>query len=294
MSAELELSAIENMLPERPPDGHKGTFGHVFILAGSRGFLGSSRLASEAALRAGAGLVTLGVPEVLADVAATFLVEVMARPLPATEAGSLAAAALEPALAFAKEKDAIVLGPGLGQHLETTEFIHGFLEKNTRPLLLDADGLNALSKQQALLAHIPAPAVFTPHPGEMARLLECTIKEVQDAREHAATTLAEKTGKTVVLKGAVTLIAAPDGKLVHSPGGNSGMATGGTGDVLSGIIGSLLGQGLKPWEAACLGVYAHGLAGDLAAEAKTERGMVASDIIRALPEAWRIMQGGKP
>ena len=286
MSTDLSLKAVKALLPERPDAGHKGTFGHLFVLAGSRGFTGAAKLACLAAGRSGVGLVTLGIAHPLAEGVAGVLLESMTLPLPTTGAETLSYAAVEPALVFAKDKQAVALGPGLSTHPDTAEFVHRFITQCPCPMVIDADGLNALSDNPALLKECIAPVLLTPHPGEMARLMHCSTAGVQADREAVALTFAKTQQCIVVLKGHNTVIASPEGEVTINPTGNQGMAKGGSGDVLSGILGGLLAQGMPPYDAACLGVYLHGLAGDLAAKNKTPRGMIASDIIDALPDAW--------
>ena len=292
MATEIDIALARDLLPQRPADGHKGAFGHVFIVAGSRGFTGAAKMACEAAARSGVGLVTLGVPRPLADVLAASLIEPMSLPLPATEAESFALAALEPALEFARTKQAVVLGPGISQHPDTAAFALEFVRRCPAPTLVDADGLNALSTDPGALEAAAGPRVLTPHPGEMARLIGRGSEEVQRDREGVALEFAERYGCVVVLKGHRTVIAGPGGAVRVNPTGNSGLASGGTGDVLSGLVGGLMAQGVAGFDAATLGVYVHGLAGDLAAQAKTQRGMVASDVIEALGAAWRAVEQG--
>lgn len=291
MSESITMEQVRALVPARPETGHKGTFGHVFILAGSRGFTGAAKLAADAAARSGVGLVTVGIPAPVADVVAAGLLEPMSLPLPATDAASLAEEALRPALAFTATKDAAVLGPGLSQHLDTRRFILGFVRQCPVPLIVDADGLNALSADpDALRREDGLARIVTPHPGEMARLTRSTTQAVQADRETCAARFAAEYGCVVVLKGHRTVVADPAGNVRINPTGNSGMATGGTGDVLSGLIGGLLAQGLGAFDAAVLAVYLHGRAGDFAAERMTQRGMVAGDVIRALPDAWRVLE----
>jgi len=295
MATEIDIALARGLVPQRPADGHKGTFGHVFVLAGSRGFTGAAKMACEAAARSGAGLVTAGVPRPLADVVAASLIETMSLPLPATDAESFALDALAPALEFAGTKQAVVLGPGLSQHADTRAFVVEFLRQCTVPTLVDADGLNALSADPAALDTQAGSRVLTPHPGEMARLIGGKSSDVQRDREGAARAFAEHHGCALVLKGHRTVVADPDGDVRVNTTGNSGLASGGTGDVLSGLVGGLMAQGMAGFDAATLGVYLHGLAGDLAAQAKTERGMIASDVIDAIPAAWRVVEaGGRP
>lgn len=290
MQIEVDYPLARGLLPKRPPDAHKGTFGHVFIVAGSRGFTGAAKLACDAAARSGVGLVTAGVPRPLADIVASALVEPMSLLLPATEAESLALEALGPALKFAEGKNAVVLGPGLSQHPATCEFALEFIRQCPVPMLVDADGLNALSRDLSALRGTPSERVLTPHPGEMSRLSGIATKDIQADREGVAARFANEHHCVVALKGHRTVIADPDGSVYVNSTGNDGLATGGTGDVLAGLIGGLMAQGLCVRDAAILGVYVHGCAGDLAAIKKTARGMVASDVLAEIPEVWRRLE----
>lgn len=290
MATIVTVEKARSLLPKRASDAHKGDFGHVFLLAGSRGFAGAAKLAARAAERSGVGLVTLGVPEPLQESVASGLAETMTLGLPAGKDGCLAAAAAMPALDFAQQKSAVGLGPGLGQGEGASQFVETFAVRCPVPFALDADGLNALSGRADLLALKQAPCVLTPHPGEMARLLQCTVPEVQADRETAALRLAEKAQAVVVLKGAGTLITEAGGPIYINPTGNQGLAKGGSGDVLTGLLAGLLAQGIAPLGAAQLAVFAHGLAADLAAESIGARGMIASDVIAHLPAAWRSIE----
>jgi len=290
MATEISIALLKSILPSRPVDAHKGSFGHLFVIAGSRGFTGAAKLACEAAGRSGAGLVTVGVPESLGDIIATSLTETMSVLLPSTDAETLAESALEPALELAATKNAVVLGPGLSQHLETQAFVLKFVRRCTVPILVDADGLNALSVRPSALQERKEPCVITPHPGEMSRLLKLGTATVQENREDAVIEAARRFGCVAVLKGHRTLIADPTGDVFVNPTGNNGLAKGGSGDVLSGIIGALMAQGMGAFQAAILGVYVHGLAADIAARDKTRRGMIASDVIESLPSAWSALE----
>ncbi|MCJ7839168.1 MAG: NAD(P)H-hydrate dehydratase [Burkholderiales bacterium] len=295
MALEITLGIAGKLLPQRSPDAHKGTFGHVFVVAGSRGFTGAVKMCCDAAMRSGAGLVTCGIPAPLGDVIGATLYEPMSLLLPATEQESLSRDAVGPALEFAEGKDAVVLGPGLSRNPQTQEFVLEFVRRVHAPMLIDADGLNALSGRPDVLLESAGPRVLTPHPGEMARLVGMKAAVVAADRESVASAFAARYLCALVLKGRNTLVVGPgQGKSVRGPyvntTGNSGLASGGTGDVLSGVIGGLMAQGMDPLDAAVLGVYAHGLAGDLAAAAKTQRGMIASDVINALPDAWRLIE----
>ncbi|MBI5094241.1 MAG: NAD(P)H-hydrate dehydratase [Candidatus Hydrogenedentes bacterium] len=285
--SELNLESVRTLAPARPPDAHKGVFGHVLVIAGSRGFTGAARLAAEAASRSGVGLVTLAVPHSLADIAAMASSEIMTMRLPQSPAETFAHTAAVPAIQASTSRTAVVLGPGLSQHAETKAFVQDFARQCAKPLLIDADGLNCLGKDPELLKSAPARRVLTPHPGEMSRLTGLPVSEIQAKRQHIASEFARAFECVLVLKGHRTVIAEPGGPVYINTTGNSGLAKGGTGDVLAGFIGGLLAQGMPASDAARLGVYLHGLAGDLAAAAKTERGMIAGDVITFLPEAWK-------
>lgn len=290
----LTLDIARRMLPVRPADGHKGTFGHLLILGGACGFTGAVKLAAMAGARSGTGLVTAGIPASLAHVVGAGLLEVMTHPLPETNGTSFSEAAIEPALAFARDKQAVVLGPGLSRHPETVRFAQAIVRRCPCPLLVDADGLNGLAEDVSVLQEAAAPVVVTPHPGEMARLCGVGTAEIQADRERVARNFAENHGCVVVLKGKGTVVAKPEqgATLYVNTTGNDGLATGGTGDVLSGLIGGLMAQGMAMEDAAALGVFVHGRAGDIAAASKTARGMIAGDVVDALPAAWHELEQG--
>lgn len=289
----LEPGFIKNYIKPPAPDAHKGDMGRVFIIAGSKGMTGACALSGLGAARCGAGLVTLGVPESLNDILEVKVTEVMTLPLPDTGEGTLSEEALKPALEFAQKCDAVVIGPGLSCHQETEKFVRSFVAECERPMVIDADGINNLSRSPGVLKEAKAPVVITPHPGEMARLLSMTPREVQENRWDVAKKAGETFGCTVVLKGARTLIYSPGHPVYINPTGNPGMATGGSGDVLAGMIGAFLARGLDAVEAAAAGVYLHGLAGDAAAEKKGEIPLVAGDIIENIPEALKYLQEGE-
>jgi len=292
MCSLLQHAEVAELLPPRHPEDHKGAFGHVFILAGSRGLSGAAKLTALAAARSGAGLVTLGVPHPIGDVVAASLLEIMTQLFPSTDNETIALDAMGRALRIAAAKNAVVLGPGLGSHPNTTSFVQEFTIRCSAPLVIDADGLNALAPEPNVLSEREAPLVITPHPGEMARLTNSSVGEVQAHREEVARSFAKTYRCVVVLKGHQTVIAAPDGRTALNPTGNHGMATGGSGDVLAGLLGGFIAQGCAPFEAACLAVYLHGLAGDAAAETMTPRAMIAGDLLNALPEAFRRLENG--
>jgi len=255
--------------------------------------VGAAALAAHGALRSGAGLVTIAIAESVEPVLAAKTSSAMTLPLPAANANCIAAAALAPALRATESADCVGVGPGLGRHPETLQFLSGLLQDLNKPLVLDADGLNLVSDglHQELKA-CPPSKILTPHPGEMSRLLDTTIQEVQNDRKAAALEAARNYGAVVVLKGAGTVVT--DGRRVHiNATGNPGMATGGAGDVLTGILCALVGQGLEPLDAARLGAHVHGLAGDLAAAVLGQVSLTASDLVEYLPAAYQALEKGR-
>jgi ADP-dependent NAD(P)H-hydrate dehydratase / NAD(P)H-hydrate epimerase len=294
MTTDITFAMARALLPPRPADSHKGTYGHVFVIAGGPGFTGAPAMVCLGAYRSGAGLVTAGVPAPAANAAMAGVFEAMTLHLPATEDGVLGPDAVEPALEFAKGKSAVALGPGITQHDAAVRFVQDFLPQCPVPLVLDADGLNAVSRDTGILQRIEQPCIVTPHPGEMARLTGLSTKQVQAARDEVAAAFAKDHGCIVALKGWRTVVATPEGAVYVNTTGNAGMASGGTGDVLCGVTAALLAQGLAPDAAARLAVYVHGLAGDHAAAAQGQRAMMARDLIAALPAAWQQLDAGAP
>ena len=278
---------LRGLLKKRSRDSHKGDFGHVFILAGSRGLTGAAALCSNAALRSGAGLVTLGIPASLNSIMSRKLTEVMTISLAETKEGTLSLKAEVDILKKIKTSDVVVLGPGLSQYPETQKLINRIILKIEKPMVMDADALNAISKNTGALKKIKSRFAVTPHPGEMSRLINKSMEYVKNNRLIVAKKFSHDYNAVVVLKGAGTVVAAPDGKYYINTTGNPGMATAGSGDVLTGIIAGLLGQRLNMFNAARLGVYIHGLAGDLAAKDKGEIGLIAGDILEKIPYAIR-------
>ena len=269
----------------RRPDAHKGRFGHVLVLAGSTGFAGAACLCAQAALGSGAGLVTLGVPASLLPVVAAKLTACMTRPFREVPGGAFSLGALGDILAFAEACDVVALGPGIGRRRSTEMLVHALVRRLGCPLVLDADGLNALEGRLGVLPAARASLVLTPHPGEMARLTGLSTADIQAQRPMVAAELARAHGLILVLKGHRTVVA--DGREVYeNHTGNPGMASGGTGDVLTGIIAGLLAQRLEPFEAACLAVYLHGLAGDLAVAETGEQALTATDLLDHLGGAF--------
>ena len=279
----LRAEDVGRWLRPRPPDSHKGTFGHVLVVAGSRGKLGAALLSAEGTARAGAGLTTLMVPETLQPLAEARVPEVMTLGLP-DEAGEFAVTAAERVGAALEGRAAIVCGPGLGVGDGSRALVRAILERAVGPVVLDADGLNAVAGSRVLHRRQGA-TVVTPHPGEMSRLAERSTADVQGDRPGTARRFAAETGAVCVLKGARTIVADPAGRLAICPTGNPGLASGGSGDVLAGVIGGLLSQGLSPFEAAALAVYVHGAAADAIAARQGEVGLLARDLLAEIPAA---------
>ncbi|HEY73262.1 MAG: NAD(P)H-hydrate dehydratase [Chloroflexi bacterium] len=296
---------VREWLPLRPPDSHKGTFGKTLIVAGSVNYTGAAYLSGAAATRAGTGLATMALPAAIHTAVAARLAEATYLLLP-HELGVIASSAARVVAERIEEYDALLLGPGLGCERETIAFVEALLGGGGRrrlgfgggeedkalpsplpPLVVDADGLNILAQMENWPERLPPESVLTPHPGEMARLMNCTIGDVQADRVAAARSQSAAWGQVVVLKGAHTVVAAPDGRIGIEPFVNSGLATAGTGDVLAGTIVALLAQELGAFEAAAAGAYLHGLAGELARAELGAAGMVAGDVLARLPQAWR-------
>ena len=284
----ITAELVRSWLPERPADGHKGTFGKCYLLCGSTGYTGAPILSSRAAVRSGTGLVFLGVPESIYTIAAVKSDEAMPAPLPAGEDGTLSAQALEPALTKMAGCDAALIGPGLGRSEGVEEVVQRVMETVQYPLVLDADGINAISGHMDILyRRRESPTIVTPHDGEFARM----GGDLSDGdRVTAARKFAMTFGCLLVLKGHRTIICLPDGEIFVNTTGNSGMAKGGSGDVLSGILVSLLAQGLHPVKAAVCAVWIHGRAGDLCAERFGERAMTPSDMIAVLGEVFKELE----
>ncbi|MCL4523367.1 MAG: NAD(P)H-hydrate dehydratase, partial [Acidobacteria bacterium] len=287
----LEPGEFSALPLARRRGGHKGDYGHALIIAGSRGKTGAAVLSAMGALRAGAGLVTVATPERVLPIVASHVPEMMTEPLAGTDADTISMRGLDYGrlAEIARGKNALALGPGLGTHPETQQFVRAVLRESELPVILDADGLNAFAGRAEELRERKAPLAVTPHPGEMARLLGCTTAQVQADRLKIALQAAAQWNATVVLKGYHTIIAAPDGRAFINSTGNPGMATGGTGDVLTGMLAGLTAQfTTAQWERVLgLGVYLHGRAGDLAAEQFGEASLIATDLVATIPRAWR-------
>ncbi len=282
---------IDSLLPQRKPDGHKGDFGKLFILAGSTGLTGAAALAAKASARSGLGLVTVGCPHSLNSILETKLTEAMSYPLPdVARKGALAKRGLGEVRKKIAENDAVIIGPGIGRHFETGELIRRLVSTLDKPTIIDADGLNAFEKDREALTSEHTKFVLTPHPGEFRRLIDEDIPENLYDRFDLIRKYAHKYNSVIIYKSSPTLIVDPMGQLFLNPTGNNGMATGGTGDVLSGIIGSFLAQGVSPLGSALCGAYIHGLCGDIAAAEYGERAMIAGDLIDFLPEAFGLVE----
>lgn len=280
----LESGSIKKTLKPRQANSHKGSFGHVFVLAGSTGKTGAAAFASLGAMSGGAGLVTLGIPKSLNPIMARKLTEVMTMPLPESIPGVFGYEAFDEIAKFIKDKEVVALGPGLTTHESVRKLVLSIVRQSPIPLVIDADGINCLTGNTAVLKRAKAQIVITPHPGEMARLVGMTTKDVQADRIGIASRFAKTHKVIVALKGVRTIIAEPSGRIFINPTGNPGMATAGTGDVLAGMIGGFIAQGYNTLDAANTAVYLHGLAGDEVAKKRGEIGMMATDILNILPQ----------
>ena len=268
----------------RQPNTHKGDYGHLLVIAGSVGKTGAAAMACEAALRTGAGLVTLAIPKSLNAIMEMKLTEVMTEPLPETPKQTLSLRAFSSIVRLCENKKAVIIGPGVGTFKETQSLLVKLLRALDVPVILDADGLTALTSQSKVLPVSNRSLILTPHPGEMARLIRSSSKEVQDDRISVSRSFSQSNHLYLVLKGHRTLIATPKGEVFINPTGNPGMASGGTGDVLTGMIGGLLCQGFDILQSLQVAIYLHGLAGDLMARELGEKSLIATDIIQKIPE----------
>lgn len=270
----------------RPDDSNKGTLGSLLCICGSYGMAGAAIMAGKAALRCGSGLLKIAVPKSIYPVCATNILESVYYPLEETSNGVISSKNTDFLLEMCEKSSAVVIGCGLSVCDDTKNLVQSVITNCEKPLVIDADALNCICNKPEFLKNLKAPAIITPHPGEMARLLHSTPKTVNSNRENTAINFAKKFGVVTVLKGAGTIIASPDGEVYINHTGNSGMATGGSGDVLSGIIGSLLAQGASPINAAAAGVFLHGTIGDLAAEKLGKISMLPTDMIDMIPTAY--------
>jgi hydroxyethylthiazole kinase-like uncharacterized protein yjeF len=280
------------LLPDRPRDAHKGTFGTAVVLAGSLGFTGAAYLAATAAARTGSGLVRLLVADTIYPILAAKCTEVMATPVQEVAPGAVGHAAYDIVLRHLATAEAGVIGPGLGRDRSTWRLVLDLLQHVSCPLVVDADALNALADAPRSKTKLGKNRVLTPHPGEMARLTGKTVEAIAADRAGAARKAAKEWGAVVVLKGARTVVAHPDGRSSEDPHEVPALATGGTGDVLSGIIGGLLAQGSPPYEAAVTGVYIHAAAGRRLSQRLGESGLLASDLLLEIPVVMNVLRQG--
>ena len=280
---ELTLEQLAGLFPARRPEGNKGDFGRALLVCGSYRMPGAACMSTLAAVRSGAGLVELAFPQSAYAAITPKLNEPILLPVEDC-GGQLCAASVEPVLQAAARADAVLIGGGSGRGPETDRAVCELIERIQKPLVIDADGINILAEHIDLLERRTAPTVLTPHPGEMGRLMGITAAEVQADRTRGAEYFAQYPNVTLVLKGAGTIIAAPDGTRWRNPTGNCGMAKGGSGDVLAGMAVSFLAQGMSPPHAAAAAVYVHGLCGDRCAQGSSLRGMLPTDMIGVLPK----------
>jgi NAD(P)H-hydrate epimerase len=290
----LERADVAAAFPAREAAAHKGSFGHVLVIAGSVGKTGAATLAALGALRAGAGLVTLAVPASVHDILEVKLTEAMTVPVPETDARTIAREALDPLLGLAEGKAAVAIGPGLGTHPSTRDLVRELVVRLPIPLVVDADGVNALAGADDCLRRAAGPRVLTPHPGECSRWLGVPSAEILRDRIPLVQKAVADLRITLVLKMARTLVGHPTDGLAVVPTGNPGMATGGTGDVLTGLIAGILARGIPSGLAARAGAYVHGLAGDLAAERFGPEAMLAGDLLDCVPDAIRRAKADPP
>ena len=285
----ISIDELKRAFPKRRSDSNKGDFGHVFVIAGSSGYTGAAYLASQAAARAGSGLVTLAIPESLHGIMAVKLTEVMVRPFGETKERSLSLKAQEDLLSFAGRCNSFAIGPGLSQNSQTAKLARNLVAKIKGPIVLDADGINAFCGYGAELKKAGKALILTPHAGELSRLTGKSVDEIRKDRKDIALEVAREYNIVLVLKGFNTVVAGPDGKVYINQTGNPGMASGGVGDILTGVIAAFLAQGVEPFNAAALGAYFHGLAGDIAVKEKGPLGLIATDLLDKLPEVLKVL-----
>ena len=291
----IESGDFHDLFASEKPDIHKGNRGHLLVLAGSTGKTGAAALTSLGALRAGAGLVTLGIPESLNPIVENKLTEAMTFPLPETDESSLSLEAEKEILELMKGKTAVAIGPGLSTHGETSLLVRKIVAQCPLPMVIDADGLNALSSDPAVLTKCKGRAILTPHPGEMARLTGVSNSEVQADRIGVAEAFVRNHGCCLVLKGARTVVAEPEGRISINPTGNPALSSGGSGDVLTGLIAGFLARGWPLSKAAAAGVYLHGLAADRLSEDMGQSGILAGDLLDVIPDlAFSLARGEWP
>lgn len=282
---------IKNILPKRDKKSHKGTFGRVGIIAGSTGMTGAPYLSTMAALRTGSGLVYTVAPKSISEILSIKLIEAIIKPVEDNNTGNFTLNSFKEIRKIIKYMDVLAIGPGIGVDEERVEVIKRILLSYDNPIVLDADGINCISGgEAAILSNRKGSTIITPHLGELSRLLGVSIGEIQKKPVEYSKYTSNKYNVITVLKGANTIVSNKIGKIYINPTGNPGMATAGSGDVLTGIIASFIGQGVAPYEAAVLGVYCHGLAGDLAKADKGEYGMIGRDILDNIPHSIKILE----
>ena len=279
MMTELDQSYVDRIIPERAAEANKNDFGRVLCVCGCAGYTGAAYFAAQGAVRMGSGVVTLATPERAWPVLAVKLNEPVVRPMPCGADGMLSREALPALLSLAEKADALLIGCGLGRSYAVAEIVVTLIENAKCQIVLDADGINALTAHKDILRQAAQPVILTPHAGEFARL-----SGLENPQQGELTLFARKRGCILLYKGHRTLIAAPDGRLYRNHSGNPGMAKGGSGDVLAGMLVSLCGQGLDPVDAACAAAWLHGRAGDMAANARSEYGMTPGDLLHFLPD----------
>jgi len=292
----LEKSDAMKLMPARPRYSHKGTYGHVLLVAGSRGKTGAAFMTARACLRAGAGLVTIGVPQSLMNIFQPRVTEEMTLPLADKKDGTLSCKSVDLILEFLNKKaDVLAIGPGISVDDEISKLMVSLIGSSKAPIIIDADAINAIAGNAGVLKKAKVPIILTPHPGEMARLINSqqsavSSQQIEKDRINIAISFAKKTKTYLILKGVPTIVATPQSEAFINPTGNPGMATAGTGDVLTGIVSAFLAQGLSPLNASILGVYIHGLIGDIVSQKKGEHSLIASDIINAIPTVFKAIR----
>ncbi len=281
----LEFEDIYKMMPFRAPDGNKGTFGQVLVIAGARGFSGAAAMAAISALKVGAGLVRLAAPEGIMNSLESKLLEVVKIPLKQTPEETITHSAIDQLLPYLEKTNVVIIGPGITTHPETARFLFKFLPGIKKPLIIDADALNIIARNISFFKKIHSPFIITPHPGELSRLINLTPQKINKDRIDLAAKYARSFNGVLVLKGAPTIIASPEGEVYINPTGNSGLASAGSGDVLVGMIGGFLAQDATPTNAANLSVFLHGLCAELAMKDNNQYSLNAGDLIDYIPEA---------
>lgn len=280
----IRIDDILARFPNRACDSHKGDYGHVLVIAGSTGYTGAAFLTSQAAALSGSGLVTLATGKTIYPILASKLTEVMVRPFIETKDGSISLMAEKDIAAFSENCSSLAIGPGVSRNKESQALVRNLIAKIDKPMVIDADGINALAGHVAHLKKARAPVVLTPHPGEFGRLIEKDVSLVQQDRKGLALAFANEYNTILVLKGHGTIVAAPGGECFVNATGNAGMASGGMGDVLTGMIAGFIAQGVSPFDASVAAVHLHGLAGDSAAKEKGMMSLLATDLLEKLPE----------